>query len=217
MRRFWSSWGRTVLVLAMIVAAGWAVFHRPPPSRPPSAPSASASASTPPPPEAPTPSPGELSYGPVPSVDPSASEPAPSPPTSCPPGQELASEILEHTKTGSGCANAGANAPDAGRTKQGLWVVRAKNGDISAGKYVDNRREGTWITWYAAGGKAMLITYGGGTLDGPEIEWLPSGQVFALRTYKQGMLDGVVEIHHPEGGIEKQYWLHGHRVEGNPF
>jgi hypothetical protein len=199
-------------VLALIVAAGWALFHRPAPTPPPPRPQPTVSAMGPPPPVASS-DPASLPPPAIPSVDPDSKAPPPIPIETCPAGLTRVDATIEG-KQGHGCA---AHVGDAGLRKEGLWVLEHPNHQISAGTFVDDHREGVWTTWYADGSKAMAMPYVAGFPEGTQIEWLPSGQTFAKRTYKHGVLDGPAVLTRPDGTTMYELWKDGHRIEPAPL
>ena len=199
-------------MIALIVAAAYALVHRPDPSPPPQRPPTTSSAPGPPPPTA-TSDPAALPPPVIPSVDPDSKAPPPKPVESCPAGLTRIDPVIDG-KQGHGCASVEG---DAAPIKEGLWVLEHADRQISAGRFAHDAREGVWITWYADGSKAMAMPFVAGFPEGKQIEWLPSGQVFATRTYKHGVLDGPVVLTRPDGTTMHEMWKDGHRVEPTPF
>lgn len=108
-------------------------------------------------------------------------------------------------------AQAGGNAVDAKKRKQGPWVeqvgsVRGEPGYSWEGKYVNDRKEGIWKKYNINGDVMAEETFKNGSLDGPCKYYYPNGKISAAGSMIAVEIEGQVDtiaVVDPVSGEEK--------------
>ncbi|MBC8456058.1 toxin-antitoxin system YwqK family antitoxin, partial [bacterium] len=74
-------------------------------------------------------------------------------------------------------------------------------------EFLDERPNGTWITWYSDGQQKEQIEYKQGLRHGLSQKWYENGRIDNKTHYRNGLKDGVEKIYYPNGGlaVEKDY------------
>ncbi len=153
------------------------------------------------------PPPPALNLPPRGSVDPArVDELPPVNPTTCDTGASIVQESdLPSASVSIGCARGEGDA----RRREGKWVVRYKDGSITAGEYAAALQHGPWKTWDAVGKKIRETPFASGRVHGMQIEWTSNGERAAVREFRDGVQDGPSVVYFPGGHVVREMWSRG--------
>lgn len=88
--------------------------------------------------------------------------------------------------------NAAPNQTDSKGLKQGQWEEKTATG-ISKGLYLNDKKDGNWISYGANGNFSKLEVFSKGVHDGIVIEIDQRGYLVSEMYYKNDLLDGVAK------------------------
>jgi uncharacterized protein len=88
--------------------------------------------------------------------------------------------------------NVAPNQTDSKGLKQGLWEEKTATG-ISKGQFVNDQKDGNWISYGANGNFSKLEVYSKGMRDGIYIEIDQRGYLVSEMYYKNNLLDGTAK------------------------
>ena len=81
------------------------------------------------------------------------------------------------------------------------------------GQYVDGKKDGKWVSYYASGEPAKVETFKNGIQEGPAVEFFLDGSILSEVLYKEGRPDGpYVRYSLPRMVEEKGNFKNGKRV-----
>jgi antitoxin component YwqK of YwqJK toxin-antitoxin module len=70
---------------------------------------------------------------------------------------------------------------------------------MNDGEYLDGRKHGPWITYYANGSKRSEGAYDRGVKEGPWVQYRQNGARMAVMRFDQGKYVGLYAAFHPNG------------------
>jgi len=86
----------------------------------------------------------------------------------------------------------------------GEFITYHPNGLIKLkGNTVNDKREGTWFSFYDTGIKQSENNYVNGVLSGKTISYFPSGKIRYVGYYKNGKKTGEWRFYSEDGSVEK--------------
>ncbi|MEQ8850867.1 MAG: hypothetical protein RIB32_03695 [Phycisphaerales bacterium] len=74
--------------------------------------------------------------------------------------------------------------------KNGMWTFWAETGERDHGRYVDEKRQGVWRRYDAAGHELARLTFKDDELSGPAWQFAPDGSLVQYVEYENGVRHG---------------------------
>lgn len=106
------------------------------------------------------------------------------------------------------------NRVDAGNMRQGTWKIlgdmsndhRFKPGQVlEEGKYVNNKKEGIWITYFPTGQEHTIIQYGANRPNGPYKVFYENGQLEEEGNWKMNKNIGGFKRFYENGKLQQEF------------
>lgn len=95
------------------------------------------------------------------------------------------------------------NYSDANKLKHGLWLTFDNNGEeiVEQGVYVENKKDGWWVTYYPNGNVKHKITYKKGKAIGPAIFYYENGLISEEGVWHVDHWQGNYKFYHKNGSM----------------
>ncbi|MCO6481224.1 MAG: hypothetical protein J5I62_00375 [Flavobacteriales bacterium] len=99
--------------------------------------------------------------------------------------------------------------------KDGPVRLYHDDGSLEAeGRYVKDKRQGTWTSFGPSGDTLAMGTYRDGLKDGPQAYWAPNGQLLRFERFQKGVSHGPLYRFYADGSPRQLTWYDDGVAEG---